>query len=148
MRNLCAIIPAAGRGTRLGLDRPKILAAISDEHTIWSILRGKLLPLADHIQVVLSPPVVAVFQETLQSDPDRERISIVVQPEPTGMGSAIFQGEEFWKDFEDILIVWGDQVNLSERTLSETVALHRRHDGPRCTMPVVELPAAIRSIRF
>jgi bifunctional UDP-N-acetylglucosamine pyrophosphorylase / glucosamine-1-phosphate N-acetyltransferase len=140
MRNLCAIIPAAGKGTRLGIDRPKILAPISDEHTIWSILRGKLLVLADHIQVVLSPAAVAVFEQTLQLDPERQRISIVVQPDPTGMGTAIFQGQDFWKDFDDLLIVWGDQVNLSERTLRDTIALHRLYEDPHCTMPVVKLP--------
>jgi bifunctional UDP-N-acetylglucosamine pyrophosphorylase/glucosamine-1-phosphate N-acetyltransferase len=140
MRNTCAIIPAAGRGTRLGLDRPKILARISADHTIWSILRGKLLPLVDHIQVVLSPIAVTDFERTLQLDPDRGRVSMVIQPEPTGMGSAIFQGEDFWREFKDILIIWGDQVNVSGETLRNTLNLHRRHEGPVCTMPVVELP--------
>ncbi len=133
MKKTCAIIPAAGKGTRLGLDRPKILAPISGEQTIWSILRDKLQPLVDHIQVVLSPSAVEHF-------PTSEKISVVVQPEPTGMGSAIFQGEDFWKDFEDILIIWGDQVNLSGKTLQDTLDLHRKHHGPRVTMPVVELP--------
>jgi bifunctional UDP-N-acetylglucosamine pyrophosphorylase/glucosamine-1-phosphate N-acetyltransferase len=89
--------------------------------------------------VVLSPTAVTDFEETLQSDPDRKRISIAVQPEPTGMGSAIFQGVEFWRDFEDILVVWGDQVNLSEHTLHETVDVHGKRNGRQCTMPVVEL---------
>ena len=51
----CAVIPAAGRGTRLGLDRPKILAPLSSSETIWSVLRRKLLAMVDHIHVILSP---------------------------------------------------------------------------------------------
>ena len=47
-----AVIPAAGRGTRLGLDRPKILAPLNDDETIWSVLRDKLLAVVDRVHVV------------------------------------------------------------------------------------------------
>src|SRR5689334_16795046 len=52
---ICAVIPAAGRGTRLGGTGPKILTRLSERHTIWSILYEKLSPLVDHIHLVLSP---------------------------------------------------------------------------------------------
>src|SRR5262249_33949540 len=39
---ICAVIPAAGRGSRLGTNRPKILAQLNARQTIWSVLRDKL----------------------------------------------------------------------------------------------------------
>ncbi len=51
----CAVIPAAGRGSRLGLDLPKLLVRLTDNETVWSVLKRKLRPYVDHIHVVLSP---------------------------------------------------------------------------------------------
>src|SRR5690348_15615399 len=39
----CAVIPAAGRGSRLGLDRPKLFAGLGDGLTIWDVLKQKAL---------------------------------------------------------------------------------------------------------
>ena len=52
---ICAVIPAAGRGTRLGANGPKILTPLTDTQTVWDILHGRLAPLVDHIHLVLSP---------------------------------------------------------------------------------------------
>ena len=58
---ICAVIPAAGRGTRLGSDQPKILTPLTARDTIWSILHDKLAPLVDHIHLVLSPEGAKLF---------------------------------------------------------------------------------------
>ena len=54
-RRLCAVVPAAGRGSRLGLEMPKVFAPILPDLTIWETIHRKLLPLADAIVLVLSP---------------------------------------------------------------------------------------------
>lgn len=113
---LCAVIPAAGHGTRLGGQGPKILTPLTRTQTIWSILHAKLAPLVDHIHLVLSPEGEKQFA-TLPPD-----VSYSVQPAPTGMGDAIFRGHAIWSAYDAILIVWGDQVFVSFDTLTRAIA--------------------------
>jgi len=108
---VCALIPAAGRGSRLGIDRPKILAPLNARDTIWSVLHAKLAPLVDHIHLVLSPDGARDFPSLPQ------RVSHSIQAEPTGMGDAIFGASSIWEKFDAVLIVWGDQVFVSMDTL-------------------------------
>jgi bifunctional UDP-N-acetylglucosamine pyrophosphorylase / glucosamine-1-phosphate N-acetyltransferase len=113
---VCAVIPAAGRGTRLGSDTPKILTPLTARETIWSILYAKLAPLVDHIHLVLSPDGAAVFPLL------PEQVSTSLQPAPIGMGDAIFRGFDVWSQYDAVLIVWGDQVFVSQDTLSRALA--------------------------
>ena len=113
---ICAVIPAAGRGTRLGSDQPKILTPLTARDTIWSILHTKLAPRVDHIHLVLSQDGAGQFPALPAT------VSISIQPEPIGMGDAIFRGFEVWSKYDAILIVWGDQVFVSTNTLTRAVA--------------------------
>jgi bifunctional UDP-N-acetylglucosamine pyrophosphorylase/glucosamine-1-phosphate N-acetyltransferase len=113
---ICAVIPAAGRGTRLGSGQPKILTPMTGEETIWSILHARLAPLVDHVHVVLSTQGARVFA------PLPANVSCSVQPTPTGMGNAIFQAADVWSKYDAILIVWGDQVFVSSDTLKRATA--------------------------
>jgi bifunctional N-acetylglucosamine-1-phosphate-uridyltransferase/glucosamine-1-phosphate-acetyltransferase GlmU-like protein len=108
---VCALIPAAGRGSRLGTDTPKILAPLTERDTIWSILHAKLAPLVDHIHLVLSPEGAEAFP------PLPSNVSRGIQPVPLGMGDAIFGARAVWTRFDAVLIVWGDQVFVSTGTL-------------------------------
>jgi bifunctional UDP-N-acetylglucosamine pyrophosphorylase/glucosamine-1-phosphate N-acetyltransferase len=113
---ICAVIPAAGRGTRLGNDKPKILMPLTTRDTIWSILQDKLAPLVDHIHLVLSPEGAKQFPALPAN------VSISIQPEPIGMGDAIFRGFDVWSHYDAVLIVWGDQVFVSTDTLTRTIS--------------------------
>ena len=76
---ICDVIPAAGRGVRLGADIPKILLPISSCDTIWSILHAKLSPLVDHIHLILSPEGAAAFP------PLPAKASTSIQPAPLAL---------------------------------------------------------------
>jgi bifunctional UDP-N-acetylglucosamine pyrophosphorylase/glucosamine-1-phosphate N-acetyltransferase len=116
----CAVIPAAGRGTRLGLDIPKILVPITEEITIWNILETRLAPHVSHLHVILAPSVERSFQNQLRPE-EKTRITTSAQAVPRGMGDAIFGAYAHWKQFDTILIVWGDQVNLSASTVAKVM---------------------------
>jgi bifunctional UDP-N-acetylglucosamine pyrophosphorylase/glucosamine-1-phosphate N-acetyltransferase len=113
---VCAVIPAAGRGSRLGLATSKILAPLNARETIWSVLHAKLAPLVDHIHLVLSPEGALEFPAL------PPRVSQSIQPEPIGMGDAIFGARKSWEMFDAILVVWGDQVFVSVDTLRRALA--------------------------
>ena len=135
---ICAVIPAAGRGTRLGASGPKILTPLTAQDTIWSILHQKLSPLVDHIHLVLSPDGAADFP-TLPAN-----VSASIQPAPVGMGDAIFRGHDVWSRHDAVLVVWGDQVFVSADTLRRSIAalaeMHRHAVLPvtRMATPYVE----------
>lgn len=135
---ICAVIPAAGRGTRLGSDAPKILTPLTETQTVWTILHEKLAPLVDHIHLVLSPEGASVFPE------HPANVSHSVQPAPTGMGDAIFRGCPVWSQYDAILVVWGDQVFVSADTITRAIGAlknplhHAVLPVTRMTTPYVE----------
>ena len=119
----CAVIPAAGRGSRLKIMTPKILACIAGNKTIWSVLRRKLT-MVDHIHVVVSPEGECVMRAALAEDIAIGFVSLSVQPEPIGMGDAIFRGYSVWSEADTIIIIWGDQVFVSQATCERALAMH------------------------
>lgn len=127
---ICAVIPAAGRGTRLGGDLPKIFTPLTASETVWTVLHQKLAPLTDHIHLVLSPEGAAMAQVA-------DGVSVGIQPLPTGMGDAIFSGHAVWSQYDAILVVWGDQVFVSADTLGRTVAAHT--SGRNVVLPVTRM---------
>lgn len=122
-----AVIPAAGKGTRLGLDSPKIFTSITLTVSPWTILREALAPLVDHIEVVLPPPWTAY---------EGYKVGISIQPEPLGMGDAVFCAD--WHDADTIVVVWGDQIGLSADTVAQALG---EHDGTPKTVivPMVQV---------
>jgi bifunctional UDP-N-acetylglucosamine pyrophosphorylase/glucosamine-1-phosphate N-acetyltransferase len=112
---ICAVIPAAGRGTRLGSNLPKLLTPLTSTQTIWSILYTKLSPLVDHIHLVLSSDGAAAFPDLPAN------VTYSIQPSPIGMGDAIFRGHDVWTAYDSVLIVWGDQVFVSTDTLADAI---------------------------
>lgn len=124
---VCAVIPAAGRGSRLGWDLPKILLPLTETETVWSVLRHKLISIVDHIHIIISPKGQSAIQAALKDDIRLGLVSLSIQDDPIGMGDAIFCGYPIWSKAESILVVWGDQVFVSKDTILRTLIAHGRH---------------------
>lgn len=134
----CAVIPAAGRGSRLGEDIPKILVPVVDNLTILDFLYEKLSPFVDRVHIVASPSGLPLVQEKIAARGSVEPpITVSVQQEPRGMGDAIFGAYEDWKGAENILIMWGDQLHVSEQTIAFSRKVHLESEPPTCTLPLV-----------
>jgi bifunctional UDP-N-acetylglucosamine pyrophosphorylase/glucosamine-1-phosphate N-acetyltransferase len=144
---ICAVVPAAGRGSRLGIAVPKIMAPLSGGETIWSVLRRKLLRVADHINLIVSPEGEPLMRDHAASDITQRLVSISVQPEPIGMGDAIFRGYPVWSRASMILVVWGEQIFVSSATLKETCALHGGAERT-VALPLAALPNPYVEYRF
>jgi bifunctional UDP-N-acetylglucosamine pyrophosphorylase/glucosamine-1-phosphate N-acetyltransferase len=119
-----AIIPAAGRGSRLGYDRPKILYPIAGRPVLdW--LLDFLQPNCSRLVFVLSPDGRLTVREELErAIPGR--YDIVVQEVPTGMGDAVGLALDA-VGTRHVVVVWGDQVALRRSSVD---ACLRLHDGP------------------
>src|SRR4051812_26416092 len=77
-----AVIPSAGRGSRLGLGIPKVLIPLRVDLTVWDVLKLRLKDVADHIIVVLSPDGIPLFRKAVNSDITDPIISLCVQTKP------------------------------------------------------------------
>ena len=125
-KKLYAVIPAAGLGSRLKSStiQPKILTPITTTQTVWTILRQKLIGIVDHIHLIIAEENEAIIRDHLQPDLDSGFVSFSIQPQPIGMGDAIFCGYPIWSQADSILVIWGDQVLLSTDTLIKTIEHH------------------------
>ncbi|GII77360.1 hypothetical protein Sru01_23420 [Sphaerisporangium rufum] len=133
----CAVIPAAGRGTRLGSATPKIMVEVAGGVTVWDLLYRRLRPHVAHVHVVVSPDGEAPFRELAAARIAAGEVSVSVQHRPEGMGDAVFGAARFWAAYDAILVVWGDQANLSPETVGRVAAAHR---SPGLTVPLVAMP--------
>ncbi len=115
-----AVIPAAGRGTRLGSDRPKILFEIAGR-TILDWLLDLLLPRCGSVVLVAAPRGVEAISRAVSAHGDRVRIA--VQPDPIGMADAVERGTAPVTS-ENVLVIWGDQAAVREESLDLSMSLH------------------------
>jgi len=134
-----AVVPAAGRGTRLRSHLPKLLTPLGAGVTIWTLLSRKLLAVVDHINIIASPDGEPLIRRAVAQSNLTDRVSLSLQPEPLGMGDAIFRGFPVWSRARTILILWGDQVFVSEQTMRAACSLHGG-DARTLVLPVVSLP--------
>jgi len=136
------VIPAAGAGSRLGGDTPKVLVRVAGR------------PMIDHLLVIyrswISSAVVIAhpsFAETLRGHlADRSGtigIEVVEQSARTGMldavllaGTAVARREP-----EEVWITWGDQVGVRQTTIERLAAAMAAAPRPLLALPTVPGPA-------
>jgi bifunctional N-acetylglucosamine-1-phosphate-uridyltransferase/glucosamine-1-phosphate-acetyltransferase GlmU-like protein len=130
-----AIVPAAGRGSRLGFDKPKILYPVADQPIIDWLLRF-LRPNCSRIVFVLSPDGRPVVEQYLAQQWPGDRFDTAVQEVPTGMGDAVQAGLAQVRT-PLVCIVWGDQVALRSESVEACLRLQQGHLRPDMTIPTV-----------
>jgi HAD superfamily hydrolase (TIGR01509 family) len=129
-----AVIPAAGRGSRLGFHRAKLLYPVAGR-PILDWLLDLLRPNCGSLVFVLSPEGVA----DVASELDRRipgRYEIVVQETPTGMGDAVALGLDRVST-PHTAVVWGDQVALRLESIQACMRLQQGPLRPDATVPTV-----------
>jgi len=111
------IILAAGQGTRMNSDLPKVLHKIGDAPLLWhAMASGRSIEPA-RIAVVTGHGAEAV--EKSAKDFDAEVIC-VRQTEQLGTGHAVQQAKEALADFDgDVIVLYGDTPFVSAETLSK-----------------------------
>jgi bifunctional UDP-N-acetylglucosamine pyrophosphorylase/glucosamine-1-phosphate N-acetyltransferase len=89
--------------------------------------------------LIVSPDGAGPVSAAVEREGLRDRVTLSLQPQPIGMGDAIFRGYPVWSQARTILIVWGDQVFVSINTLRTACELHRGDDRT-LVIPVVAMP--------
>lgn len=129
-----AVIPAAGRGSRLGFDKPKILYPVAGRPLLEWML-DYLTPNCARFVFVLSPAGEGEVRPELERlIPGRYEIAI--QEIPNGMGDAVAQALPAVAT-PHAAIVWGDQVALRPWSVAACLRLHEGSLQPDLTCPTV-----------
>jgi bifunctional UDP-N-acetylglucosamine pyrophosphorylase / glucosamine-1-phosphate N-acetyltransferase len=142
MTSRVLIVPAAGLGTRLGADRPKLLVQVAGIPMIDRLL-ALFADAVDSAVVVVHPSFEREVREHLARSV--VRVTTVVQRLPTGMLDAILLAEPAVRSAApgEVWISWCDQVAIHPTTiqrLAESVSGHRD--------AAVVMPTVVRAIPY
>lgn len=118
-----AVILAAGKGTRMSSDLPKVLHTINDKPLISHIIDTVNSAAAKRICVV-----VGYRAELVERSCEGERVEFVHQEPQLGTGHAVMQCKPALRDFEGtILVLNGDVPCLRAGTIRTFIRAH--HDA-------------------
>ena len=125
---LKALILAAGKGTRMKSDLPKVIHLVNGVPMVQKILNElKKIDTEENILILGHKK-----EEILAKIKD---VSYVVQEEQLGTGHAIMQAKELLKDYEgDVMILCGDTPLLKGETLEKMYNYHKENG---CTTTVL-----------
>jgi bifunctional UDP-N-acetylglucosamine pyrophosphorylase/glucosamine-1-phosphate N-acetyltransferase len=129
------LIAAAGAGARAGLPYPKTLHPVGGRPIL-----GRLLDTVGRLDawptIIVSPSGRAAIAQFLEEEGSQAHL--VEQALPTGMGDAVlaFERSPAWAEADTILLAWGDLPFLSDATIAETLAHHKR-SGAVLTFPSI-----------
>ena len=129
-----AIIPAAGVGSRLGYALPKILYPVLGRPILEWVLDA-LRPVCSRYVFVLSPSGRSQVEPVIKALLG-DFGQVVIQERAIGMGDAVMCAEPAVMT-PNSLVVWGDQITLSQKTVWRCAALHQNRSAARLTLPTI-----------
>ena len=130
------IVPAAGRGSRLGSELPKLLVPVNGRPMIDYLL-DRYRALVSKFLLVVSP--AAADQVRRHRDARKDEVELLRQDSPTGMLDAILiplrRVEELRCD--EVWITWCDQVAVEAATVIRLAEAMGSTPGPDLAFPTV-----------
>ncbi|MGH1329943.1 MAG: bifunctional UDP-N-acetylglucosamine diphosphorylase/glucosamine-1-phosphate N-acetyltransferase GlmU [Paracoccaceae bacterium] len=120
------IILAAGQGTRMQSDLPKVLHKVAGAPLFAHALASGAALEPERIVLVAGHGAEAVRAAALEIDPE---ITVVVQQEQLGTAHAVAQAREALADFEgDAFVLYGDTPFVRPETLEKMAQARGQHD--------------------
>jgi len=129
---ITAVLLAAGQGTRMKSDLPKVLHPLCGKPMLWHVMEA----LKD---VTTEPPVVVVGHGAQAvSKYLSDSAQTVIQEPQLGTGHAAMQAESLLKDKAEMVIVtYADMPLLRGETFKQLVETQRLNSGPLSLLTVI-----------
>ena len=137
MERITAIVPAAGRGQRMGADRPKQYLPLGGRPVLWHVLaRLEASPLVTDIVLVVRREDMDYCRHQLSASGDFAKIVALVSG-GAERSESVYRGLQ--ETHADMVLVH-DAVRpfISEELLERVVAATREHGAALPALPVVE----------
>ncbi|WP_109860641.1 bifunctional UDP-N-acetylglucosamine diphosphorylase/glucosamine-1-phosphate N-acetyltransferase GlmU [Aggregatibacter aphrophilus] len=116
-QTLSVVILAAGKGTRMYSDLPKVLHPIAGKPMVKHVIDTAKQLGAHNIHLVYGHGG-DLMQQRLANEP----VNWVLQTEQLGTGHAMQQAAPFFADDENILMLYGDAPLITKATLEKLIA--------------------------
>ncbi len=113
MTHFSAVILAAGKGTRMYSDLPKVLHTLAGKPMIKHVIDTCYRLEAQQVNLVYGHG-----GDLMQKALSAEKVNWVLQAEQLGTGHAVNQAAPFFSDDEQVLILYGDVPLISKQTLA------------------------------
>ncbi|WP_272007111.1 bifunctional UDP-N-acetylglucosamine diphosphorylase/glucosamine-1-phosphate N-acetyltransferase GlmU [Roseovarius sp. ZX-A-9] len=124
--NIALIILAAGKGTRMKSDLPKVLHPIAGAPMLVHAMRAGATLEPDRTVIVAGHGAEAVSAAALDHDPDA---TIVLQTTQEGTAHAVKQAATALEGHEgDSIVLYGDTPFIQPETLERMVEARQNHD--------------------
>lgn len=126
------VIAAAGKGTRLGSDKPKVLTQIGDRNVL-NYLYGKIQNVAENVYGDVNAIVVtggATIGEYIY-------LEHKVFSDSPGMAATVMSAYPQFQTSDRVVVMWGDALGITSKQMLEAVRL-----SIRFTMDTVVVPMA------
>lgn len=120
MKNLKAIILAAGEGSRMKSKKPKVLHEIFGKTMVDYVIRAAKDCGAEEVCVVIGHKA-----EEVREGISDKAVTFALQAEQKGTGHAVMMAGDFIDAQSDILILYGDTPLVTGDTLARLVERHR-----------------------
>ena len=117
------LIPAAGKGSRLNFNLPKLLYPIGNKLIIDILIKKFKFGNFKYVFVLSNQGIKTV--ETKLKTFNNLKYKIVVQQKPKGMADALLCAKKVIKT-KNTLVIWGDQVGIKSQTLIKCMELHSK----------------------
>jgi bifunctional N-acetylglucosamine-1-phosphate-uridyltransferase/glucosamine-1-phosphate-acetyltransferase GlmU-like protein len=129
------VVPAAGRGSRLGSALPKVVVPVNGRAMIDYIL-ARYSSLVDRFVIVVSPEALAIVRSHCLAT--GFPIELAIQESPTGMLDAILvpARSQALKSADQVWITWCDQIAVSQAT-AERLAKMLDQSSAELAMPTL-----------
>ncbi|MFZ7282229.1 bifunctional UDP-N-acetylglucosamine diphosphorylase/glucosamine-1-phosphate N-acetyltransferase GlmU [Avibacterium avium] len=117
MNKLSVVILAAGKGTRMYSDLPKVLHNIAGKPMVKHVIDTAKQLNAAQIHLIYGHGA-ELLQQRLADEP----VNWVLQAEQLGTGHAMQQAAPFFADDENIVMLYGDAPLITAETLQKLIA--------------------------
>jgi UDP-N-acetylglucosamine diphosphorylase/glucosamine-1-phosphate N-acetyltransferase len=133
MKNISAVILAAGKGKRMKSELPKVLHKIAGK-----LILEYVIDTAKDFGFKRIIVVIGHKAELVKDFLKDKNVEVIWQKEQLGTGHAVMQTKEALKDFKgDVIILCGDVPFLRKETIKKLVDLHRKTNASGTVLTAV-----------
>ena len=124
--SIAVVILAAGKGTRMQSDLPKVLHPLAQVPILAHAIRSARFSDPEKMVIVAGHGFSQVAKAALEFAPDA---NVVEQAEQLGTGHAVAQAKSALEDFDgDVIVLYGDTPFISEDTIAAIQSARRSSD--------------------
>jgi bifunctional UDP-N-acetylglucosamine pyrophosphorylase / glucosamine-1-phosphate N-acetyltransferase len=115
------IILAAGKGTRMGMDIPKVLAPLNNRPIIKYLLDTVEDSKIDNRPIIVVSPD---GEELIKKELDDYNLEYILQKEQLGTGHAVLITEDFLdQEIDKIVVLYGDHPFIKSQSITKLLSL-------------------------